>query len=104
MKFPFYESSNRTTALSAAAIQLWGVYGIIVNECNEGIISIIFFKNDILPLLGLDLGYTVKYSPRELLQAEGYMCSPNTDTVNCVLAKCSNITHFSVLSTYWRLG
>ena len=23
VKFPFYENSNRTTALSAAAIQLW---------------------------------------------------------------------------------
>ena len=33
MKFPFYESSNRTTALSAAAIQLW--VGIPYDDHNH---------------------------------------------------------------------
>ena len=46
-----------------------GVYGLIVNENNEGIISIIILKNDILPVLGLNLGYMFKHSP----QAEGYI-------------------------------
>ena len=41
----------------------YGVYGLVVNEINEGIISIIILKNDILPVLGLDSGCTVKYSP-----------------------------------------
>ena len=30
----------------------YGVYGLIVNEINEGIISIFILKNDILPVLG----------------------------------------------------
>ena len=37
-----------------------GLIGI-VNE--EGIIIIIILNNDILPVLGLNSGYTVKYSP-----------------------------------------
>ena len=41
-----------------------------VNGINEGIIRIIILKNDILPLLGLDWGYTVQYSTKI---AEGYI-------------------------------
>ena len=39
-----------------------GVYMLIVNEINEIIISIIILKYDILPVLVLSSGYTVKYS------------------------------------------
>ena len=35
----------------------------MVDEINEGIISITVLKTDILPVLGLNLGDTVKYSP-----------------------------------------
>ena len=34
---------------------------------------IMILKNGILPVLGLNSEYTVKYSPRELPQAEGYI-------------------------------
>ena len=44
----------------------YGVYRLIVNEINEGISSIIILKNVILPVLGLNLGYTVKYRPLSL--------------------------------------
>ena len=40
-----------------------GVYGLIVDKNKEGIISVIILANVILPILGLNLGYTVKYSP-----------------------------------------
>ena len=40
-----------------------GVYGLIVNEINDVIINITILKNYILPVLRLDSGYTVKYSP-----------------------------------------
>ena len=43
----------------------------LVNEINEGIISILILKNNILPVLGLILGYTVKYSPLPLGVPEG---------------------------------
>ena len=38
---------------------------MIVNEINEGIIIIIVIKNDILPVLGLNSGYTVSVLGRE---------------------------------------
>ena len=40
-----------------------GVFGLIDNENNEVNISLIIVKSDILSMLGLDLGYTVKYNP-----------------------------------------
>ena len=45
------------------APEIKGVYELIVNEINEGIMSIIIPKNDILPVLGINLGSTVKESP-----------------------------------------
>ena len=39
---------------------------------NEGIIIIIILKNDILSVLGLDSGYTVKYSPPPLGVPSGF--------------------------------
>ena len=47
--------------------------GLVVNKITLGIISKIILRNDILPIWGLDSGYTVKYSPRELPQAVGYI-------------------------------
>ena len=40
-----------------------GVYGLIVNEINDEVIIITIIKIDIRPVLGLDSGYAVKYSP-----------------------------------------
>ena len=39
---------------------------LIVNEIIERIISILILNNDTLPVLGLNLGYMVKYSPPPL--------------------------------------
>ena len=50
-----------------------GVYWLIVNEINEGIISIIILKNDILPVLGLDAGYLAKYCPPPWGVPSGYI-------------------------------
>ena len=60
---------------------------------NEGIIGIIILKIDILPVLGLDYGYTVKYSPlssgvpsgRGLYLTVYPSSRPNTDTVQCTV-------------------
>ena len=48
------------------------MYGLIVDEIYEGIVIIIIIKNDILPVLGLDSGYTVKYSPWPLKVPSGF--------------------------------
>ena len=45
---------------------------VYVNEINKGIISITIIKNVILPVLGLDLVYTVKYSPPSLGVPSGF--------------------------------
>ena len=77
-----------------------GVYGLIVNENNEVNISLMIVKNDIMSVLGLNLGYTVKYtgllrefpraSPSGTPSGKGlYLtvypsCRPNTDTVSSI--------------------
>ena len=50
----------------------YGVYGLIVDENNERIISIIFFKNVILAILGLNSEYEVKHSPPSLGVPSGF--------------------------------
>ena len=75
MKFPFYESSNRTTALSAAAIQLWPS-----NPSQEGLF------NRINPL-ARGVAPTIVMSPRRHYFSWGHHfrwdCPLNGSQLNC---------------------
>ena len=72
----------------------------LVNEIYEGIIIIIILKNDILPVLGLDSGYTVKYSPPPsgggLYLTVYPESSPNTDTVSSTFLLCTKIKYLNL--------
>ena len=52
-------SVRRINSSGIAVGSIW----LNIIEIYETIINIIILQNDILPILGLDLGYTVKYSP-----------------------------------------
>ena len=55
--------SSRGYILLVTPLGAYGVYGLIVNEINEGIISIKSLKNYILSIWGLNSAYKVKYRP-----------------------------------------
>ena len=67
-----FEINSTVLPSSEGYISQYRVYGLIVNENNEGIISIISLKNYMLPVLGLNSGYKVKYSPPPLGVPSGF--------------------------------
>ena len=70
-----------------------GVYGLIVHEINQVNIILMIVKNYIMSVLGLDSGYTVKYTPSPSGVPQGFALGNS-------FSRRGIFDHISLLSSY----